>query len=360
MGNNVFQGGFLGLDNISIFDRSIPLPGGARIDQSDGTAWMGLYCILMMKISVELARTEPIYQDCATKFFEHFLRISSAMIKPERKGYSLWNEEDGFFYDALDVNGQITHLRIRSLVGLLPLLAVETIENKVLDALPIFHERMKWFLSQRPDYNTTMTCTSNPNRQSKQLLCILTKDRLVSTLRYMLDENEFLSPYGIRSLSKYHKDHPYILKLEGQEHCINYQAGESSYRLIAGGNSNWRGPVWFPINYLIIEALQKYHFYYGESLKVEFPTRSGNWITLGEVAAQLSIRLISLFLKRPDGTRPIFASQSPFNQESDWQDLPLFNEYFHGDTGLGLGASHQGWTSLIAKLLQKSKVNLQQ
>ena len=354
LGNNVFQGGFLGLDNISIFERSISLPGGARIDQSDGTAWMGLYCILMMKISVELARTETIYQDCATKFFEHFLRISSAMIKPGRKGYSLWNDEDGFFYDALDVNGQIRHLRIRSLVGLLPLLAVETIENKVLDALPIFHERMKWFLSQRPDYNSTMTCTLNPNKQSKQLLCILTKDRLLSTLRYMLDENEFLSPYGIRSLSKYHKEHPYILKLEDQEHCINYQPGESSYRLIAGGNSNWRGPVWFPINYLIIEALQKYHHYYGESLKVEFPTRSGNWMTLGEVATQLSIRLMSLFSKSQDGTRPIYASQSPFNQEFDWKDLFLFNEYFHGDTGLGLGASHQGWTSLIAKLLQKS------
>jgi hypothetical protein len=352
LGNNVFQGGFLGLDNISIFDRSLQLPGGARIDQSDGTAWMGLYCILIMKISVELARTESIYQDCATKFFEHFLRISSAMIQPERKGYSLWDEEDGFFYDALDVNGHITHLRIRSLVGLLPLLAVETIEKKVLDALPIFHQRMKWFLSQRPDYSNNMTCTSD--QQTKQLLCILTKDRLVSTLRYMLDENEFLSPYGIRSLSKYHENHPFILNLEGQKHCITYEPGESTYRLIAGGNSNWRGPIWFPLNYLIIEALQKYNFYYGESLKVEFPTRSGNWLTLGEVASQLSIRLISLFRKSRDGTRPIFAPNSPFNQAPDWQDLFLFNEYFHGDNGLGLGASHQGWTSLIAKLLQQS------
>jgi hypothetical protein len=354
LGNNVFQGGFLGLDNISIFDRSTPLPGGGRIDQSDGTAWMGLYCTLMMKLSIELARAESIYQDCATKFLEHFLRIASAMIKPERKGYSLWNEEDGFFYDALDINGQIRHLRIRSLVGLLPLLAIETIENKVLDALPIFNQRMKWFLRQRSDYSTTMTCTQNPHQESKQLLCILTRDRLISTLRYMLDEDEFLSPYGIRSLSKYHKEHPYILKCGNQEYCISYQPGESSYRLIAGGNSNWRGPIWFPINYLIIEALQKYHHYYGESLKVEFPTRSGNWMTLGEVATQLSIRLMNLFLKRPDGTRPIFPADSPFNQEADWQNLLLFNEYFHGDSGLGLGASHQGWTSLIAKLLQQS------
>lgn len=354
LGNNVFQGGFLGLDNISIFDRSTPLPGGGRIDQADGTAWMGLYCILMMKIAVELARKESIYQDCASKFFEHFLRIANAMITPERKGYSLWSEEDGFFYDALEVNGQINHLRIRSLVGLLPLLAVETIENKVLHCLPVFHQRMKWFLSQRPGYNHTLTCTAHADENAKQLLCILTRDRLMSTLRYMLDEDEFLSPYGIRSLSKYHQSHPYILQLENQTHCIAYQPGEASYRLMAGGNSNWRGPIWFPINYLIIEALQKYHYYYGDSLKVEFPTRSGNWMTLGEVATQLSIRLMALFLKRPDGTRPMFAMNSPFNQEPDWQDLLLFHEYFHGDNGLGLGASHQGWTSLVAKLLQQS------
>lgn len=354
LGNNVFQGGFLGLDNISIFDRSTPLPGGARIDQADGTAWMGLYCTLMMKIAVELARTESVYQDSASKFFEHFLRIASAMIKPERKGYSLWDEKDGFFYDALTIDGQIIPLRIRSLVGLLPMLAVETIDNIVLEEETTFHQRMKWFLSQRPDYASTMTCTLNPEKKSKQLLCILTRDRLLSTLRYMLDENEFLSPYGIRSLSKIHQKHPYILKLDGQTHCIDYQPGESKYRLIAGGNSNWRGPVWFPINYLIIEALQKYHYYYGDTLKVEFPTRSGNWLNLGEVATKLSERLMSLFLKKADGTRPIFAHDSPFNQETDWQDLLLFHEYFHGDSGLGLGASHQGWTSLIAKILQQS------
>lgn len=355
LGHNVFQGGFLGLDNISIFDRSKPLPGGARIDQSDGTAWMGLYCILIMKIAIELARHEPIYQDCATKFFEHFLRIARAMIKPESKGYSLWNEEDGFFYDSLVVNGQMTHLRIRSLVGLLPLLAVETIDNRILDNLPIFHQRMKWFLSQRPGYATAMTCTLNSEKESKQLLCILTRERLMSTLRYMLDEEEFLSPYGIRSLSKYHKDHPYILHLDNQVHCIDYQPGEARYRLIAGGNSNWRGPIWFPLNYLIIEALQKYGYYYGESLKIEFPTRSGNWITLGEVAEQLSKRLTALFIKQPDGNRLIYPSHSPLNQEPDWQDLILFSEFFHSEQGWGLGASHQGWTSLIAKILQQSE-----
>lgn len=354
LGHNVFQGGFLGLDNISIFDRSTTLPGGARIDQADGTAWMGLYCTLMMKIAVELARTESIYEDSASKFFEHFLRIASAMIKPERKGYSLWNEEDGFFYDALTLDGKIIPLRIRSLVGLLPLLAVETIDNIVLEEETTFHQRMNWFLGQRPDYASTMTCTLNPEKKSKHLLCILTRDRLLSTLRYLLDENEFLSPYGIRSLSKYHKDHPFILNLEGQTHCIDYQPGESRYRLIAGGNSNWRGPIWFPLNYLIIEALQKYHYYYGDTLKVEFPTGSQNWMTLGEVATQLSLRLMALFQKKSDGTRPIFAPDSPLNKDADWQDLLLFNEYFHGDTGLGLGAGHQGWTSLIAKLLQQS------
>lgn len=354
LGNNVFQGGFLGLDNISIFDRSTSLPGGARIDQADGTAWMGFYCIMMMKIAVELARTESIYEDCASKFLEHFLRIATAMIQPERKGYSLWNEEDGFFYDALDMNGQIIPLRIRSLVGLLPLLAVETIDNIVLEEEKTFHQRMMWFLSQRPHYAETMTCTLNPEKKSKQLLCILTRDRLLSTLRYMLDEDEFLSPYGIRSLSKYHQKHPFILHLCNQTHYIDYQPGESSYRLIAGGNSNWRGPIWFPLNYLIIEALQKYHYYYGDTLKVEFPTRSGNWLNLGEVATELSHRLMALFLKKPDGSRPIFAPGTPFNQDADWQDLLLFHEYFQGENGMGLGASHQGWTSLIAKLLQQS------
>lgn len=354
LGNNVFQGGFLGLDNISIFDRSTPLPGEARIDQADGTAWMAFYCILMMKISVELARTESIYQDCASKFFEHFLRIASAMIQPERKGYSLWNEEDGFFYDTLSMNGEMLPLRIRSLVGLLPLLAVETIDNIVLEEETTFSQRMKWFLSQRPNYASTMTCTLNPNKKDKQLLCILTRDRLLSTLRYMLDEEEFLSPYGIRSLSKYHQKHPFTIKLCNQPHCIDYQPGESSYRLIAGGNSNWRGPIWFPLNYLIIEALQKYHYYYGDTLQVEFPTRSGNWLNLGEVATELSRRLMSLFLKKEDGSRPLFPPHSPFNKEEDWKDLLLFPEYFHGDNGQGLGASHQGWTSLIAKLLQQS------
>jgi Glycosyl hydrolase family 63 C-terminal domain len=353
LGNNVFQGGFLGLDNISIFDRSMPLKEG-RVDQSDGTAWMGFYCILMMKISVELARVNPVYEDSASKFFEHFLRIASAMILPERKGYSLWNEEDGFFYDALHTHDQIIPLKIRSLVGLVPILAVETIESKVLEGLPIYHQRMKWFLSQRPHYASTVACTEEPGVGHKQLISILTKERLQSALRYMLDDQEFLSPYGIRSLSKYHHEHPYRLKVEEQEFFIDYQPGESNYRQIAGGNSNWRGPIWFPINYLLIEALQKYHHYYGDSFKVECPTGSGTWMTLGEVATHLSLRLISLFTKNEKGERPIFPPNSLFQHDPDWQNLLFFSEYFNGDTGVGLGASHQGWTTLVAKLLQQS------
>jgi hypothetical protein len=351
-GHNVFEGGFLGLDNISIFDRSQPLPHGARIDQSDGTAWMGFYCLNIMKMAIELARTEPIYQDCATKFFEHFLRISNAMIKTERKGYALWDEKDGFFYDVLHADNQITPLRIRSLVGLLPLLAVETIECKVLKELPVFRQRLEWFLKQRPGYANIMTCTMKNMPCHKHLLCVLTKDRLLSTLNYLLDEEEFLSPYGIRSLSKYHEKHPYTFKICDKEHRISYQPGEDAYRLVAGGNSNWCGPVWFPINYLIIESLQKYHHYYGETLKVEFPSRSGNRLTLGQVADELSKRLISLFEKGGNDKRAIFPSESPFHHDEHWKDLFLFHEYFHGENGLGLGASHQGWTSLIAKLLQ--------
>jgi hypothetical protein len=359
LGNNVFQGGFLGLDNISLFDRSVPLESGF-IDQADGTAWMGFYCTLMMKISLELSIEDPIYQDTATKFFEHFLRISSAMINPERKGYSLWCNDDGFFYDALHTSdGKITPLRIRSLVGLLPLLAVETVEPSVINSLPVYKSRVKWFLSQRPNYTHTMACIDEHGEGSRQLFSILTKERLISTLRYMLDENEFLSEYGIRSLSKYHQENPYTLEFNHKTYCIGYQPGESLYREIAGGNSNWRGPIWFPLNFLIIESLQKYHHYYGDELKVEFPTGSGRWMNLWDVSIELSKRLISLFQKNSEDKRPIYSPSHPLNSKDPyWQNLILFNEFFHGDSGLGLGANHQtGWTSLIAKLLQQSGGN---
>ncbi|MCE2983492.1 MAG: glucosidase [Parachlamydia sp.] len=352
-GHNVFQGGFLGLDNISIFDRSSPLDD-ARIDQADGTGWMGFYCITMMKISIELARTEPVYQDCATKFFEHFLRIASAMINPEEKGFSLWNDEDGFFYDALHIDHSVIPLRIRSLVGLLPLLSVETIDHVILDTMPIFKQRMKWFLSKRPHYTSTMACIEDAGEGARHLMAILTKERLIQTLQYLLDENEFLSEHGIRSLSKYHEKKPYSINIRGEEHCISYHPGDAEMRLIAGGNSNWRGPIWFPINFLIIESLQKFHHYYGDSLMVDFPTGSGNKMNLAQVANELSNRLISLFLKKEDGTRPLFPKESLFNTDESWKDSLLFYEFFHGDTGAGHGANHQtGWTALVAKLLQQ-------
>ncbi len=359
MGNNVFEGGFLGVDNISLFNRSLPLPGGGRIDQSDGTAWVGFYCVLMIRMAIELAKEEPVYQDSATKFFEHFLRIANAMVNPERKGYSLWDEEDGFFYDILHLEGRgMIRLKIRSMVGLIPLLGVIVINNKVLQDMPIFKERVMWFLSQRPEYTTTTTCSLDPESNcecARHILSMLPYDHFLRVLSYLFDENEFLSPYGIRSVSKYHEQHPYVLSLENQQHVIRYEPGETIDRTIAGGNSNWRGPIWFPINFLLIEALEKYHSYYGDSLKVAFPTGSNNLLTLQEIANELTDRLMSLFLKRPDGTRPLYPPDSPFNQDPNWQDLLLYNEYFNADTGMGLGASHQGWTTLVATMLQQSR-----
>jgi len=353
-GNNVFQGGFLGLDNISLFDRSAPLPTGGHIDQSDGTAWMAFYCILMMKIALELSMTSETYQDMATKFFEHFLRISAAMVT-KRDGHSLWNEEDGFFYDVLHLpNDEIIPLKVRSLVGLLPLFAVETVEPDLLNSMPIFARRMDWFISKRPDYTSTMASVHTEGVGARHLMSILDENKLRSILKYMLDEKEFLSDYGIRSLSKYHEKHPYTINLGGQIFCISYEPAEAKTGLF-GGNSNWRGPIWFPINYLIIESLQKYHYYYGSDFKVECPTGSGKWMTLGEVATELSMRLIKIFEKNPEGRRPVYGGSKKFQEDPLWKDNILFYEYFHGDNGAGLGASHQtGWTGLAAKLIQQS------
>jgi Glycosyl hydrolase family 63 C-terminal domain len=343
-GNNFFQGGFLGLDNISIFDRSMPLPTGGHLDQSDGTAWMAFYCILMMRISLHLALEEPLYQDIATKFFEHFLRIAGAMTNCGGKGHSLWDPIDGFFYDALHLpSDEIVPLKVRSLVGLLPLLAVETLEPKAMETLQTFARRVDWFVSKRPHVFANLTCIYRPGMEGRRLLAILTKERLISVLKYMLDENEFLSDYGIRSLSKYHEKHPYTFQVNGQTHKVSYLPGESDSGLF-GGNSNWRGPIWFPINFLIIESLQKFHHYYGDSLKVEFPTGSGHFMNLWDISMQLSKRLIHLCEK----------TQTPRAEDPHWKGLPLFHEYYHGDHGTGLGASHQtGWTALVAKLIQQ-------
>lgn len=354
-GMNVFQGGFLGMDNISLFDRSRPLPTGGRIDQSDGTAWMGFYCMTMLKISLELSKTDPVYQDTATKYFEHFLRIAGAMSNCGGMGVNLWNEEDGFYYDALRLpNDTIVPLKVRSLVGLLPLLAVETLEPIPIKNTPIFMRRVEWFIEKKPHVAATIACTFAPGEGARRLLSIVTKEKLVRVLKYMLDENEFLSEYGIRSLSKIHEKHPYQLHLDGMDYEITYQPAEAETGLF-GGNSNWRGPIWFPLNFLLIEALQRYHHYYGDTLKVEFPTGSGNKLNLKEVAGELSKRLMRIFEKDTQGHRPVFLGQQLFNEDPDWQDLLLFYEYFNGDTGAGLGANHQtGWTALIAKLIHQT------
>lgn len=356
-GRNVFQSGFLGLDNISVFDRSAPLPTGGHLDQSDGTAWMGFYCLELLKIALELAKQDPVYEDTASKFFEHFLRIARAMTGDYRGGLSLWNEKDGFFYDALHLpDGSFIPLKVRSLVGLMPLLAVETLDHDLIERLPVFKRRLNWFFENRVYLRDSgnIACVKAPGQDSRLLLSIVNRDRLVKVLKPMLDENEFLSPHGIRSVSKFHRDQPYSFYVDGQAHTISYQPAESQSGLF-GGNSNWRGPVWFPINYLLIESLQKFNHYYGDSLKVECPTGSGQMMNLGEVATELSRRLIKMFLRNGSGERPIYGGQRVFQEDPHWRDHILFYEYFHGDNGAGLGASHQtGWTGLVAKLIQQS------
>jgi hypothetical protein len=352
-GRNVFQGGFLGLDNISIFDRSIPLPHGGVLNQADGTSWMAMYCLNLMRIALELALKNPVYEDLATKFFEHFLYIAKAMTNIAESGLGLWDETDEFYYDVLNLpNGRVLPLRLRSMVGLIPLFAVETIEPEILERLPNFHRRLEWFLNNRPDLASLVSRWQEPGRGERHLLSLLRGHRMKCLLRRMLDETEFLSDYGIRALSRYHLDHPYELTCDGRILRVTYEPGESESSLF-GGNSNWRGPIWFPLNYLIIESLQKFHHYYGDEFKVECPTGSGQYKTILEVADELIGRLVSLFLRNKDGRRPMFGRCEKLQADPDFRNHLLFFEYFHGDTGRGVGASHQtGWTGLIAKLLQ--------
>lgn len=353
--NNVFQGGFLGLDNISVFDRSNPLPTGGYIDQADGTAWMSFYCVNMMKIALELAEEEPVYQDSASKFFEHFQRIARAMTSIGDQKHSLWNEHDGFFYDALHLpDGDVIPLKVRSLVGLLPLFAIEALDPEVFQKAPIFEKRLKWFTHKHSEEECQMACIYTPGGEKARQMAILRCDQLKRVFKYLFDENEFLSDYGIRSLSKHHKDNPYIFHKDGMQFEVGYEPAESRSGLY-GGNSNWRGPIWFPINYLLIEALQRYHHYYKDTLKIEFPTGSGVYMDLKEIARELSRRLIKLFLPNKEGRRPIFGGAKKFQDDPHWKDYILFYEYFHGDNGAGIGASHQtGWTGLVAKLIQQS------
>jgi hypothetical protein len=354
-GKNIFGGGFLGLDNIGVFDRSKPLPTGGVLDQADGTAWMAFFCATMLSIALELAREDAVYEDIASKFFEHFVAIVDAM--NTLGGTGLWDEQDGFYYDQLYLDGKSIPLRVRSMVGMIPLFAVEVLEGNVVDRLAGFRKRMDWFLKNRKDlarhisYMKPSDAGADDKNHVHYLLAIPSQQRLQRVLKYLLDENEFLSPYGIRSLSRFHLAHPFVFKTDGKEYVVRYTPGESDTSLF-GGNSNWRGPVWFPLNFILLESLERYDHFYGEGLKVEFPTGSGKLMTLQEVADELGLRLMNLFIADEKGHRPCHGEDPRFAEDPNWKELLLFHEYFHGETGRGVGASHQtGWTSLISRLI---------
>jgi Mannosylglycerate hydrolase MGH1-like glycoside hydrolase domain len=353
-GDHVFAGGFLGLDNIGVFDRAEPLPTGGHLEQADGTAWMAFFCATMLSMALELAADDPAYEDVASKFFEHFIAIADAI--NTLGGTGLWDEEDGFYYDHLHLDDRTIPLRVRSLVGLLPLIAVEILEARVIEGLPGFKKRMTWFLDNRKDLTQVISCMrtleAGASGHRHRLLAIPSRDRLVRTLRYLLDEAEFLSPYGIRGLSRIHRERPYAFRVNGAEYRVAYVPGESDSGLF-GGNSNWRGPIWFPVNYLLIEALERYHHFYGETLRVECPTGSGRLMNLGQVAREIAGRLVKIFLSDVEGRRPCHGTITRFARDPHWRDLLLFHEYFHGDTGRGLGASHQtGWTALVLRSIE--------
>ncbi len=355
-GRNVFQGGFLGLDNIGVFDRSAPLPMGGHIEQSDGTSWMGMYCLNMLQIALELAQENSVYQDVASKFFEHFVYICRAMHNVGEDGIDLWDPHDGFYYDVLHLpDGRHFPLKVRSMVGLIPLFAVETLESEIVDRLPGFKRRMQWFIEHRPELSNHIETETTPDSQVRRFLSLVNRRQLRRVLKYMLDEQEFLSPHGIRALSRFHQDHPYVLHMNGMERRVDYEPADSTTGMF-GGNSNWRGPVWFPVNFLLIESLQKFHHYLGDDFLVECPTGSGKMLTLWEVAEELSHRLTRIFLRARDGRRPLYGGAERFQTDPHWRDLILFYEYFHGDNGAGIGASHQtGWTGLLAKLMQQNR-----
>jgi hypothetical protein len=351
-GNNVFAGGFLGLDNIGVFDRSNELPTGGFLEQADGTSWMAMYSLNMMRIALELAEENPVYQSLATKFFEHFLYIAGAMTHIGGTGMSLWDEEDAFFYDVLNLPDQRKiPLRIQSLVGLIPLFAVEVLDHEVLEKNPEFTRRMEWFLSYRPDLASLVSRWQEMGKKDTHLLSLLRGRRMKALLRRALDESAFLSDYGVRSLSKQHEQQPFRFQFGGKSFEVRYRPAESDSRMF-GGNSNWRGPVWMPVNYLLIESLRRFHRYYGDDFLVEYPQGSGQKLTLSQIADELARRLVRLFLRRPDGRRPVMGKHPLFQEDPHFRDYVLFYEYFHGDDGRGVGASHQtGWTGLVANLI---------
>ncbi len=351
-GRNLFAGGFLGLDNIGVFDRSKPLPTGGHLEQADGTAWMAFYCNTMLSMALELASEDPAYEDVASKFFEHFIAIADAM--NHLGGSGLWSEEDGFYYDQLHVDGHHIPLRVRSLVGALPLIAVEVLDEKKFGHLEGFNHRMNWFLQNRPDVTRNIACMRPRHTEggAQRLLSIPTRDRLQRVLRYLLNETEFLSPHGVRSVSRMHADHPYQFDVMGVPYRVDYVPAEGNTGLF-GGNSNWRGPVWFPINFLLLESLERYHHFYGDELQVECPVGSGRMLNLQQVALELEARLASLFLRDAQGRRPCHGSETRYATDPYWKDLVLFHEYFHGDNGRGVGASHQtGWTALVVRCIE--------
>ncbi|MCH9631030.1 MAG: hypothetical protein S4CHLAM37_10420 [Chlamydiia bacterium] len=353
-GRNVFKGGFLGLDNISVFNRSEHIPEGGELYQSDATSWMGMFCLNMLTIALELAQTNPAYEDMASKFYEHFLYIAEAINYEDEAAPSLWDEEDGFYYDILAMpDGQINRLKVKSLVGLIPLFAVSTVDAEVLERFPGYNKRVNWFIKHRDDLCTKVACMRTPGVDGRRILAIVNREKLSKILKIMLDESEFLSPYGIRSIALSHKEDPFELRLNSHKYCVDYEPGESTNRLF-GGNSNWRGPIWMPVNILIIESLQKFHHYYGDDFKVECPTGSGNMMNLWEVSQEISRRLINIYTQDSEGFRAVFKGKEKFEKDPNFKDYLFFHEYFHGDTGEGIGASHQtGWTGLIAKLIQQ-------
>lgn len=352
-GKHLFAGGFLGLDNIGLFDRSRPLPNGGHLDQADGTAWMAFYCATMLAMALELAHTDPTYEDIASKFFEHFVAITDAMNC--LGGSGLWDDEDGFYYDQFISDGQTHRLKIRSIVGIIPLFAVEVLEEDLLNERPGFRKRLEWFLKHRQDLARQISYmekkTEDGKISSRRMLAIPSRERLQRVLKYVLDESEFLSPFGVRAMSRVHAEQPYSCHFGGEELRVEYTPAESTSNMF-GGNSNWRGPIWFPVNYLLIEALERYHYYYGDTFKIECPTGSGQLMTLDQVAGEICRRLSALFLPQFDGQRPCHGKDFRYADDPHWKDLVLFYEYFHGDTGRGVGASHQtGWTALVTRLL---------
>ena len=350
-GNNIFEGGFLGMDNIGIFDRNEKLPNGSVLEQSDGTSWMAMYSLNLMRIALELAKQNPVYQDMATKFFDHFMYIAGAM-DDMVNGQGLWDDQDEFFYDAFRLPGKETvQLKTRSMVGLVPLFAVEVLDDDVLESQPLFAARLNWFLEKQPDLANLVSRWGVKGVNEKHLLSLLRGHRMKRILSRMLDENEFLGSHGIRALSKYHEAHPFSMQIEGQMLNVLYSPGESRTSMF-GGNSNWRGPIWIQMNFLIIESLQRFHHYYGDDFKVEYPSHSGQYLSLNEIGNELIKRITGIFLRGDDGKRPVFGEYQKFQVDPHFNNYIWFFEYIHGDTGRGVGASHQtGWTGLVAKLI---------